>query len=187
MSGPACCVIPWDISCNLPFVTTSSLRVSSPSQHKQPLQDDACQKIFCWIQLAVISSYVTATDLLKFYRVNTINLPSLDLTWSSFPSEKAVHARLVPGGHSRSLVLKSPIIPYWNWVNVRPCVEKKHLSYITDICLTLSPNNGRRTLSGACALPLSPLTAPLLSLLLNYTTPPPAHSPLSPVVSESHI
>lgn len=171
MSWHASGIIPCYISCNLPFVTTSSLHVSSLSQNKQPLQDDACQEIFCWIQLPVISSYITATDLLKFYRVNTINLLSLYLTWSSFPSEKAVHATLVPGRHSRILVLKSPIVSYWNWVNVRPCVEKKYFSYITVICLPLSPNNGRRDFI-RCLHPSSfPSRSLLLSLLLIYTTP----------------
>lgn len=124
--------------------------------------------IFCSLQVYVVSSYVTAADLLRIYRLNAIYL----LTW---PQQTHVTQLCFWIGREwqplTGIQVTNQSIWNGNWVNVWLCVERSPLLHLCpDVCLPLFPDNGRRDFIRC----LHPSSSPLLQ------PPPNLHDPLYP-------
>lgn len=154
MSLLACCIIPTMISSDLPFCysllpacffclfVSSTVAVTRTNRRRMPA-------IFCWIQIPVTSSYITATDLLRIYRVNAIYL----LIWPQRTHAKQLFfwiGRAWQAGARQTqpltgIQVTNQSILSGNRVNVWPCVERIPLLHLyPDVCLPLFPDNGRR-------------------------------------------
>lgn len=146
-----------NFSWNLPFVATYSLHVSALCQ-LHCAQTASTRRwvpaIFCWIQAPVISSYIIATDLLKIYRVNSVNLLTGPHVKQLFPL--IGHACQAGTRWTQSVTgmeVTNRLILHG--VNVWPRVEKN-----TSVTLvswwSFFQTMGGGILSGACTLPLPP-------------------------------